>query len=409
MAAPYWYSTNGKSIQMTMQTIDDQIIRRALTTAFPGIRPSDADFLIKSGEVKQVPASTVVCAEGEVEYTFYVILDGEFRVSKVINDDEDRQLNQLHPGAFFGEMAIIDNAPRAATVASLTDATVLEIHKGVFEKALQDSPSMSQAMMREVSKRLRDNDELAIEDLRQKAKELADAYQQLAELESARQEFLTTIAHELRTPLTSASGFMQMVRLGMFQGDDAQGALETVGRNIDIIVSLTNDILFLQEMDLILADFEPVDMQALVAAAVEAEREHAEKYDIQVNVSAPDDLPAALGDATSLERVVVAVLNNAIKFSSIGRAVDVSLAYVSPHVVLTVIDEGIGITEEMLPRIYDRFVRLEEFEGRLFGGVGLGLSIAKEVIDQHEGSIEVESKSKQGATVKVLLKAANQD
>ena len=98
-------------------------------------------------------ASTVVCAEGEVESTFYIILDGEFRVSKVINDDEDRQLNQLKPGAFFGEMAIIDEAPRAATVASSTDATILEIHKDVFEKALQDSPSMSQAMMREVSKR----------------------------------------------------------------------------------------------------------------------------------------------------------------------------------------------------------------------------------------------------------------
>ena len=389
-----------------MQTLDDQIIHRALTTAFPGIRPGDADFLIRSGKVMQVPASTVVCAEGEVEYTFYIILDGEFRVSKVINDDEDRELNQLHPGAFFGEMAIIDNAPRAATVAASKDSTVLEIHKDVFEKALQGSPSMSQAMMREVSKRLRDNDELAIEDLRQKAKELADAYQQLAELESARQEFLTTIAHELRTPLTSASGFMQMVRLGMFQGEDAQSALETVGRNIDIIVSLTNDILFLQEMDLILADFEPVDMQALVEAAIETEREHAEKYDIDIAVSVPEDLPAALGDATSLERVVVAVLNNAIKFSALGSRVAVNLAHHDPNIVLTVSDEGIGISKEMLPSIYDRFVRLEEFEGRLFGGVGLGLSIAKEVIDQHAGTIEVESEVKQGTKFKILLKAA---
>ena len=388
-----------------MQTIDDQIIRQALTTAFPGIRPADADFLMSSGEVKQIPASMVVCAEGEVEYTFYVILDGEFRVSKVINDDEDRLLNMLTPGAFFGEMAIIDNAPRAATVSASTEATVLEIHKDVFEKALQDSPSMSQAMMREVSKRLRDNDELAIEDLRQKAKELADAYQQLAELESARQEFLTTIAHELRTPLTSASGFMQMVRLGMFQGDDAQTALETVGRNIDIIVSLTNDILFLQEMDLILADFEPIDMQVLVAAAVEAEREHAKKYEVTLNVSTLDELPAALGDATSLERVVIAVLNNAIKFSPIGGTVDIDLGYVNPHVILTLCDEGIGISKELLPRIYDRFVRIEEHEGRLFGGVGLGLSIAKEVIDQHEGLLHVTSEVNEGTTFKILLKA----
>ena len=142
--------------------------------------------------------------------------------------------------------------PRAATVETTLPTDVLEIRKDVFTHLVELSSSMSLAMVRAVSNRLRDNDDMAIEDLREKARELAEAYQQLAELEHARSEFLTTIAHELRTPLMAANGFMQVIRTGKIQGEALKSAVETVSRNIEDIIALTNDILFLQEMDLIL-------------------------------------------------------------------------------------------------------------------------------------------------------------
>ncbi len=383
-----------------------QISRQILQKAFPGMADNETDMLIANGKVMDYPLDTVLCREGEIEHKFYIILEGQVRVSKKFTAAEDRFLKNLEAGDFFGEMGIIHNAPRAATITTTKPTKVLEVYKEGFENALQQSASLSLAMVREVSRRLRENDEMAIEDLRLKAGELAGAYQQLAEQELVRSEFLTTIAHELRTPLTSASGFLQVVTMGMMQGEALQTALKTVARNVQQIVSLVNDILFLQEMDLILSDFEPIDVGAVVASIVEQERGAAEKSSVGFNMNIVPNLPKVSGDAKSLERAFAAVLNNAVKFSPDGGEVNVVVGFEKGWVQVSIRDQGIGISDEFLPRIYDRFFRLEEFEGNLFGGVGLGLSIAKQVFEQHGGEIKVESEAGKGSEFVIHLKAA---
>ncbi|MBW8010076.1 MAG: cyclic nucleotide-binding domain-containing protein [Chloroflexi bacterium] len=383
---------------------NDSMAREALRKAFPDIPDDEVDELLTSGDVTDYSKGKILCLEGAFEDTFYILLDGEVKVSKYINEDEDRLLKRLHPGDFFGEMAIIHNAPRAATVATTKKATVLEIQREAFEQVLQHSPSVSLAMVREVSRRLRENDEMAIEDLRIKAGELAEAYQQLAEQDLARREFLTTIAHELRTPLTSASGFMQVIRMGMMEGDALKAGLEKVARNLDQIVTLTNDIMFLQEMDLILADFEPLYVSEVVSAALDGEKEFAQESGVRLNINVAPNLPTVPGDAKSLERVFKAIINNAIKFSSIGDEVNITVDQNPSFVWVKAIDQGIGIHPKDQPKIYDRFFHIEQFEGRLFGGVGLGLSIARQVIEQHGGEIEVQSRVKFGSTFTVRLR-----
>lgn len=382
----------------------DSIARESLKKAFPNIPDGEVDEILVSGDVTVHQPGKVLCLEGAIEDTFYILLEGEVKVSKFINEEEDRLLKLLYPGDFFGEMAIIHNAPRAATVATTLDSTVLEIQKESFEQVLQKSPSVSLAMVREVSRRLRENDEMAIEDLRIKAGELAEAYQQLAEQELVRREFLTTIAHELRTPLTSASGFMQVIRMGMMEGDELKAGLEKVAKNLDIIVSLTNDIMFLQEMDLILADFEPVDVSEVVSAALESEKEFAQVSEVGLDTNVGPGLPTVPGDAKSLERAFKAIINNAIKFSSPGNNVKITVDQNPSYVWVKVSDRGIGIQPKDLQKIYDRFYRIEQYEGRLFGGVGLGLSIARQVIEQHGGEIDVQSSVDIGSTFTIRLR-----
>ncbi|MFC1936659.1 sensor histidine kinase [Chloroflexota bacterium] len=384
--------------------VTDQIPRQALKKAFPDIPDLEVDRILEMGTVADYKAGTVLCLEDRVEQMFYVLLDGQVKVTKVINEYEDRFLKHLSPGDFFGEMGIIHNAPRAATVTTTTDSAVLEVGKDAFELVLQASPSVSVAMVREVSRRLRENDEMAIEDLRLKAGELASAYQQLAELDMARREFLTTIAHELRTPLTSASGFMQVIRMGMMEGEALKSALDTVNRNLDRVVSLTNDILFLQEMDLILSEFEPVEIGALITGIVDAERSHAEKMGVGFKINLAPNLTSVPGDVKSLERAFSAILNNAIKFSLNGGEVQVTADHNPTYVWVRIRDEGIGIPEGEFENIYERFWRTEGHDGILFGGVGLGLPIAKQVIEQHGGQIDVQSKAGEGSTFTIRLK-----
>lgn len=377
--------------------------RKILRRAFPGILDSEAEEMVTQGQVREYPPGTVLTREGALESIFYILLEGTVEVTKEMNDLQSRLMKTLTVGDFFGEMALIHNAPRAATVKTTTPVVVLEIHKEAFTMLLERNTTVSLAMVREVSRRLRENDEMAIEDLRLKARELAEAYQQLAEMDYARHEFLTTIAHELRTPLTAAGGFLQMIRKGVLQGEALTAALDRVANNIQDIVTLTNDLLFLQEMDLILTDFQEIDLGKTVTSVLEQLCERAERGGIVTELKIVPGLPNVSGDATSLERAITAIMDNAIKFSPDGGTVFVEVNYNSSWVWVRVEDHGVGIPSEAIPRIFDRYYRLDEVGGHLFRGVGLGLSIARKVIEEHGGRISVDSTLRKGSVFTVYL------
>ncbi|HVN54219.1 MAG TPA: ATP-binding protein [Anaerolineaceae bacterium] len=377
--------------------------KHIIPKAFPGITSIEVNELIQSSEVQTFPPGTVLCQENALEYTFYIILEGAVQVSKTINNVERRLLKTLGPGDFFGEMALIHNAPRAATVVTTEPTTVLIIQKPAFDNVLHSSTSVSLALTREISRRLRENDELAIEDLRLRADELARAYQQLSELEFARREFLTTIAHELRTPLMVANGFLQTVQSGKMEGEILKSALDTVSRNVQQIVALVNDILFLQEMDLILPKFQAVNLGEIVLSVVQSLAVEAGQNNVNFKLEVSTSLPPLQGDPKSLERAIRAIVENAIKFSPEGGDVIIHTGADDAWVWIEIQDHGVGITPEVLPRIFDRFFHVEKIDGYLFRGVGLGLSIAKQVIEQHSGRIEVFSQPGQGSLIKVWL------
>lgn len=392
-------SFTGKQVAMNSE-IDP---RTVLLRAFPGIPSSQAEEIIQASQEKNYPAGTVLCHEGAYETIFYILLEGEVRVSKWLNPHEERVLKQLGRGDFFGEMAIVNNAPRAATVMAITPVTVLEVLKDSFASLLERSSHLSLALMREVSRRLRENDQMAIDDLRLKASELAEAYQQLSELEIARREFLTTIAHELRTPLMAANGYLEAIRMGAMQGEALTNAIDTVYRNLQEVTALTNDILFVQEMDLILPEFTPSDIGEIVSSAVEQQRTHAAKNGVTLNLSISPSLPKIRAEARSLTRAVNAILDNAIKFSPEGGEVQVEAGGDTAMIWIRVQDHGVGIPREVQGRIFDRFFHLDQVGKHLFRGVGLGLSIARQVVEQHNGKIVVESQLGVGSTFTILF------
>ncbi len=376
---------------------------KIIPRAFPGIKPEEVQEIIFNSRIKNYPPDTVLCREDAVENIFYMILEGDFEVTKVINKSEKRLLKTLTAGDFFGEMALIHNAPRAASVASKTDVIVLELDKEGFNKVLKHSPSVSMAMVREISNRLRQNDEMAIEDLRVRAAELAEAYQKLAEQEMARREFLTNVAHELRTPLMAASGYLSHLQRGVLSGGQLNTAVDTVARNVGQIVSLVNDILFLQEIELVLPDFQPVDMPGIADTVLENYRKKAEARGVKFNVQGERNLPQVWGDARSLERAMTALVDNAVKFSPSGGDVEIRMATRNDRVEIAVEDHGIGIKPEDRPHIFDRFYHVENNGDELYGGIGLGLAITRQVIQQHKGSLDVESRPGKGSTFTMSL------
>jgi len=385
---------------MTTRRAPSRIIPRA----FPGIKPDEIEELIANSQVHSYLPGVVLCRENEVEDRFYMILDGEAEVTKHINNSESRLLTTLAPGDFFGEMALIHNAPRAATVSAKTALTTLELDKAAFDRVIHKSTSIAMAMVSQISNRLRENDQLAVDDIRMRASELAEAYQKLAEQDLARREFLSNIAHELRTPLQVASGNLQILQKGILKGEQLAAGIDTVTRNVQQIVSLVNDILFLQEMDLVLPDFQKVDMNEVGYAVIGRYATSAQEHGVSIRFTPNTYVPPVWGDPKSLERALMALVDNAIKFSPQGGDVRISLSKNDPWVLVSVEDRGIGIAKENLPRIFNRFYHLERSGDHLFGGIGLGLAITRQVIEQHQGSLDVVSTPGKGSTFTMTLK-----
>ncbi len=371
---------------------------RIIPRAFPGIKPGEVEELIANSKINSYPTGAVLCRENAVEQTFYMILDGEVEVTKLVNNTESHLMKTLGAGDFFGEMALIHNAPRAATVSAKTPLVVLELSKEGFNRVLQHSSSVAMAMVKEISNRLRQNDEMAIEDLQMRAAELAQAYQKLAEQDLTRREFLTNVAHELRTPLMAASGYLQILKKGVLTGDSLNEALGTVSRNVEHIVSLVNDILFLQEIELVLPDFQPVDMLKIASTVTDKYAKKAEAHRVRLKVKSGRNVPQVCGDPKSLERALTALVDNAIKFSPQGGDVEISFAAHPNQLLVSVEDHGIGIVPEVRANIFDRVYHLEKSGDELFGGLGIGLSITRQVIEQHQGKLDVESKPGKGST-----------
>lgn len=378
-----------------------------LRKAFPGLEDDEFEHLIAVAHERFYPTDTVVVREEEAGQTFFIILQGEVEVTKQIDGQSQRVLQHHGPGEFFGEMALIETSPRAATVRTLTPSRLLEIDKDGFDTVLSRHPAMALTVMRKLTQRLRQADQAAIAELRQKNEELARANRELREQEQFRSEFLTTVAHELRTPLTAANGYLTLIAGGRMDIDQAQHAINRAMRNVKRVVKLVNDILFLQEMDLILPEFRPVSLQGLIGQVVAGRSQQAIEGDLSLHVQLEESLPQVMGDPEWLHRAIDALLDNAVKFSPDGGEISIRATYQSGQVELTISDQGVGIPADQMGRIFARFQRIEREGPHLFGGVGLGLPVVKQVVEQHGGTIEVHSVESQGSTFILKLPAAD--
>ncbi|MBN1953494.1 MAG: cyclic nucleotide-binding domain-containing protein [Anaerolineae bacterium] len=374
----------------------------ALRKAFPGLPEKDVAELTSVARVRTYPAGTILCHEGRVEDTFYLVVSGQAEVTKQIDPETHRQLARPGPGEFFGEIALVQQSTRTATVRTTQLTTVLEIDRKTFEAVLHRSPRMALQIIRQVTSRLRDTDQKAITELRQKNVELARAYAELEEEQQMRSEFLTTVSHELRTPLTSVNGYLSLLQSGMVPAEQQPEIFETMARNVDTVVHLVNSILFLQELEMIVPDLRDVALGDVVLQAMQKVRQRAEEACIRLQVDVEPGLPLVRGDPTGLERAVTVLLDNAIKFTPGGGDVKIEVFENGGWVGSRIIDPGVGIPAGQLERIFEPFTRVRP-EGQLFGGIGLGLPIARHIVELCGGRIEVASEVGKGSTFTILL------
>jgi signal transduction histidine kinase len=229
-------------------------------------------------------------------------------------------------------------------------------------------------------------------------------------LETMRTEFVSTVSHELRTPLAAIYGAAMTLRRSDVTLADEQRAnlLEVVSAEADRLARTVNDILWASRLDTdsLHVSIENCDPLALARDVVEAQRAHLDSAH-QLMLHADPGLPAVAGDPDKVGRVLINLVDNAVKYSPDGGAVTVVVAAVGAHVRFCVTDEGLGVPLSEQRRIFDKFYRLDPNMNRGVGGTGLGLYICRELVRRMEGRVWVESAGLgAGSTFTVELPAA---
>jgi PAS domain S-box-containing protein len=222
-------------------------------------------------------------------------------------------------------------------------------------------------------------------------------------------EFLATLSHELRTPLNAILGWTQVLAMSEPPNDEYREGLEVIERNARAQTQLIADLLDMSRIisGKIRLDVQATELAPVVEAAVEAVRPSAEAKGIALRTILDPLAGPVTGDSTRLQQVMWNLLTNAIKFTPKGGKVDVLLERVNSHLEITVHDTGIGIEAEFLPMVFERFRQADASTSRSYGGLGIGLSIVKSLIELHGGTVRVKSPGKdQGTTFTVALPLA---
>jgi PAS domain S-box-containing protein len=226
------------------------------------------------------------------------------------------------------------------------------------------------------------------------------------EASRAKDDFLATVSHELRTPLSSIVGWVQLLRMAHFDPAETASALANIEQSAKVQTLLIEDLL---DMSRIVAgklrlNVRPATVRSFLDAAIETVRPAAaaKAIAIETSVSAGDETIAV--DADRMQQVMWNLLSNAIKFTPGRGVVRVVVERSGPVLSITVADNGAGIPADMLPYIFDRFGQGRSFSSRRHGGLGLGLAIARQLVELHGGSIEARSEGKnRGAEFVVTL------
>lgn len=224
-----------------------------------------------------------------------------------------------------------------------------------------------------------------------------------AENAKMRQEFTANVSHELKTPLTSISGYAEMIENGMVQDGDTQVFAGKIHTEAGRLIGLIGDILKLSELDepKVSESFEQVDLYQITVSTAEMLQLKAKKNKVSISVGGNGGV--LLGNKMMLEELVYNLCDNAIRYNKENGRIRAEVNTRDNKVILTVMDNGIGISKEHQERIFERFYRVDRSRSKETGGTGLGLAIVKHIAMQHNGKIYVDSQKDKGTQMRVVF------
>jgi two-component system phosphate regulon sensor histidine kinase PhoR len=233
-------------------------------------------------------------------------------------------------------------------------------------------------------------------------------------LEKIKADFIANVSHELRTPLTAIKGYTETLEEEAYESpEDQKHFLRIIKRHTDRLINIVSDLLVLSEVESrdslsresASNDLEEININESIKSSLDALRSKAQEKRIDISYSTDEDAHKIKANRFLLEQMFINLIDNAVKYTPENGKVDVRVSRENSHILTEISDTGIGIPKEHLPRIFERFYRVDKTRSRNLGGTGLGLSIVKHIVIMHGGKIEVHSEEGKGSRFSITLPA----
>lgn len=270
-----------------------------------------------------------------------------------------------------------------------------ERHESIVEGlAAQTAIAMDNATLYEKAQKAIKENEKVIESEK-------EARRQAEVANRTKDEFLGLLSHELRTPLNAILGWTRLINTGQLDDATFARAVETIDRNAKLQGRLIEDMLDVSRIisGKMRLDAQPVDLTTVINSAVDTSRPAADAKQIHISTVLDFGAGMILGDPVRLQQVVWNLLSNAIKFTPKEGKIQIQMERVNSHIEISVSDTGMGIDEELLPFIFERFRQGDSSASKKYGGLGLGLSIVRHLVELHGGTVEARNRKDQSGSV----------
>ncbi|TLS52324.1 HAMP domain-containing histidine kinase [Paenibacillus antri] len=289
-------------------------------------------------------------------------------------------------------------------------AIVLYLSRSISRPLQHIARTAAEIGMGQYDRRLEADGADEIDDLASSINSLAAKLERMDEerrkSDRMRDDFLANLSHELRTPLTAMQGFLEALQDGLIPEEGREKYYDVMYQETHHMTRLVDDLLDLMKLEReeVAIDRHPLDVAPLLRKVAFKFEPDARERELDLRVEADDALPKAYADGDRLEQIVANLVRNAVKFTDRGYILLKAYAE-EDKVVLEVTDTGVGISEADQARIWERFFKADRGRSRKNKGAGLGLAIVKELVERHEGTIEVDSRLEQGSTFRVRIPA----
>jgi len=372
---------------------------------FQDLTDGEIESIAELAQEESFRSGQMIFSEMSSPDKFYIVLEGKVEVWKDY-ESLDRDLLAVHgEGHLFGEMALIDDLPRSATIVARTEVRVLFLYRDAFIHVLRTNSNVALSLLRSLSAMVRKSNDSFVEDLRRRNLELENANRQLREAQeellraerlSNLGKFSSLILHDIRNPISVVKSYGEMLLVNAGDPEKRELYARNIIREADRLNFIASELLDYSRGEIRL-NMSIVNIDDLLDKLRRYLEDRFASRNLHMVFTSTVKVPVIVDEERML-RVLINLSDNARKAMSSGGTLSINVDRSGDLLTIVVADSGVGMTEDVLKRVFEPF-----FSTSTHGGTGLGMVIVKGIVDAHEGNLDIRSSPGKGTSVRITL------